>query len=279
MRSLASTAFSFVLATGLFRPAVGLVMSPSRNRLVISSTRSLTQEQSQQARRTSRKKAQIPQMVSTFKRKGDKIYFGARLDVDSRLRNADPKGLAAFLQDPTQIMAASWPRHRIKAMGGSEFRLIQEPIDFAGLVKIDFFVDVETTVSSDGRVVLRSKGIETTLVTGNGRRKVPVELKLWGELQPVAKSLEQPNETGARLKGFVQYETSGPLQGPLFLVPDAVLKISTRAINKAILTFAERDFVNGINRNFREWYTPARRAELEQRAEGGGGTALMEKAA
>ena len=54
---------------------------------------------------------------------------------------------------------------------------------------------------------------------------------------------------------FVAYETSGSLQGPLVLLPDAALRATTEAINHTVLLFARRDFD--------AWYAePGRKAEV-----------------
>ena len=160
-------------------------------------------------------------------------------------------------------MAASWPQHRIKALGGSDFRLLAGPIDFAGFAQIDIFVDVETTVSTDGRVELKSKSIEVSLLKGDKCRKVPVEFDLQGVMEPVVNDESQQSQD-VRIKGFVQYESAGTLQGGLLYVPTLALRLSTKSINKTILTFAKRDFVSGIKNNFREWYTPERQSACEE---------------
>lgn len=198
----------------------------------------------------------------SFERRANSIYFGARMDVNTKLRDIDPASLAAYLREPTAIMAASWPRDRIQNLDSpGNFRLIQEPINFAGLATIDFFVDVHVDVSPQGTVTLESYDIQTTATINGQSKRVPVQLKLRGGLDPVfnpsssdSTSLESSRaEEGARLKGFVGYEASGPLQGPLVVCPDPVLKIATEAINRAILLFARRDFVQGIARNYRLW--------------------------
>jgi hypothetical protein len=212
-------------------------------------------------------------MTMMFERKGGRIYFGSRLDVNTKLRATDPVALAAFLSDPANVIAASWPAERTVRLGNGNFRLVQDPINFAGLVKIEFFVDVHVDVEPNGRVALQSYNIQTTAqLRGGPPVLAPVEINLQGELKPVLRgeaskirravggSIDQ-----SLIEGFVAYSSSGPLTGPIAFTPDAVLKVSTDAINTAILTFARRDFVNGIKRNFDRWYTPQRRQEIEAR--------------
>mmetsp|Transcript_29541 Transcript_29541/g.59324 ORF Transcript_29541/g.59324 Transcript_29541/m.59324 type:complete len:260 (-) Transcript_29541:170-949(-) len=211
------------------------------------------------------RRSRLSPLTMSYERRGNSINFGARMDVDERLRDIDPAALAVFLQDPTQIMAASWPRDRIRKLKApGDFRLIQEPLDFAGLIQIDFFVDVHVDISPEGRVSLESYGIETTATVNGQRKVVPVELKLRGGLDPVVgPSLRTPTNEGARLKGYVAYDSGGALLGPLIFCPDVVLRGATSAINRTILLFARRDFVNGIARNFNTWFTPKQKAEIE----------------
>jgi len=189
-----------------------------------------------------------------FERRGNAIYFDARLEIDKRLRDTDPVGLARFLEDPKEVMAASWPKERIRALDtarGGDYRLFQEPINFAGLLEIDFFVDVHLEVDPrDGLVTLRSYNVETT---ANGR-PVKVNLEIEGALAPVvANGGGGGGQPSSLLRGHVSYKSSGELIGPLILCPDVVLRTAVAGVNKAILTFARRDFVKGIQRNFRAW--------------------------
>ena len=202
--------------------------------------------------------------MMAFHRDGRRIAFGSRLDIGARLKDTDPAALAVFLRDPTQIICASWPRERTMALpGAGDFRLVQLPISFAGAATIDFHVDVHLDVDPrDGRVTLRSYAVDTSVsLRGGSKTKVIVDLELQGELRPIAAASRTTEE--AEIAGFVAYETSGSLQGPLVLLPDAALRAATEAINHTVLLFARRDFVRGIKRNFDAWYAePGRKAEV-----------------
>lgn len=213
-------------------------------------------------------------MTMMYKRNGDKVSFGSKLEVDTKLRATNPEALAVFLADPANVIAASWPAERTVPLGNGNFRLVQLPINVAGLLKVEFFVDVHVDVQPNGSVSLQSYNIQTTAQLQGGKAfPVPVEINLQGELKPVFRGQASKLRTAvggsadqAVIEGFVAYTTTGPLTGPVALLPDAALKVSTDAVNSAILTFARRDFVNGIKRNFDQWYTPQRRLEIEAKA-------------
>ena len=214
-------------------------------------------------------------MTMMYERKGDKVSFGSKLEVDTKLRATNPEALAVFLADPANVIAASWPAERTVPLGNGNFRLVQLPINVAGLLKVEFFVDVHVDVEPNGSVALQSYNIQTTAQLQGGKAiPVPVEINLQGELKPVLRGQASKIRTAvggsadqAVIEGFVAYTTTGPLTGPVALLPDAALRVSTDAVNSAILTFARRDFVNGIKRNFDRWYTPQRRLEIEAKAQ------------
>lgn len=199
--------------------------------------------------------------ISTnFKRQGNRINFGATLQIQEVLKGVDPKGLELYLKDPRNMMAAAWPRDLIEPLGNDEYRLNQEPLNFANLLQIEYSVDVRTVERASGGIEMESTRIRSTASLGGGvRQEVPIDLTLTGVLQPL-KPVSQGQ--GVLLQGDVKFATSGQLIGPLLFAPTPVLQAATDTVNRGILEYARREFVRGVRKGYMDWWTPARQREV-----------------
>ena len=205
---------------------------------------------------------------TSFDRRGNTIDFGAELTIDEIIRSVDVAGLGAFVEDPVNLISAAWPRELIERRPGGVYRLAQEPVDFAGLLRIDFSVDVAvvTEKSSTGdRIMIESRGVESYATFPDRpfgppvKQPVKVNLDLSGSLAPIATAT---GGRDARVQGRVQYMASGALVGPLIFAPTPVLSVATDAINRGVMDYARREFVAGVESSFRRWWTPQQQEKL-----------------
>lgn len=186
------------------------------------------------------------------------IEFGAQLKVNTVLAGVNPDHLSAYLAEPRNVIEASWPADRIKDLGPSTFRLVQDQLRFA-VVDVNNSVDVEVTCSAS-RVDLESTNIESMVTIGNEKQRADVSLKLDGhvEVRPAKPS------TNSQLVGAVQFSTQGKLIGPLLFLPDGPLELATGIVNRAILDYASKEFSAGIRSGFLRWWTLERQAAFNQ---------------
>lgn len=185
----------------------------------------------------------------SYERVGNKIVFGEKTYIEHKFVDKNPKNFAEFMKEPKMIITASWSED-VMQLSPNLFRLSpKKPFDFAGVAEFDFSVDVAVETKSDGRVVLSSRSMTTQARFRNSPpRPVPLSINIRGELVQL---MTKPSET--HFQGLVSFEVTGPLEGPLAFLPDVVLRTTTSAINKLVLSFARRDFIEGIQRNYRTW--------------------------
>ena len=179
----------------------------------------------------------------------NKITFGAELAIDETVTSVDADELQRFVSDPANVLGAAWPEDLIEKRPGGVYRLKQEPLNFANLVQIDNFVDVQVFAEAEG-IRMASTAIESYASFGlTVRKKVDVKLDLGGSLTPISKS----GAKDARIRGRVQFTASGDLIGPLIFAPTPVLEGATAVINRGVLEYARREFIKGIESSFRRW--------------------------
>jgi hypothetical protein len=189
-----------------------------------------------------------------FERSGNQVTFGDSFSVNEQFANVNIEALAAFIGEPKQIVTASWAEDKIVNLGTpGQFRLTKEPLNFIGGLQLEFSVDVEVDTTTKGLAVLSSKKAQF-FMSRNGREKQPVnvDIQVNGMLRSV------PSATGTFLQGSMEYKVTGSLLGPLILLPSAVLRPATDAVNGGVIVFMRRDFVTGFKRNFSKWLTSER---------------------
>jgi hypothetical protein len=180
----------------------------------------------------------------------NKITFGAELLIDETILSVDADELQSFVSDPANVLGAAWPKDLIEKRPGDIYRLKQEPLNFANLVTIDNFVDVQVFAEPKGGIRMKSTSIESFASFGpTVRERVDVNLDLGGSLTPISKT----GANDARIRGRVQFTASGDLIGPLIFSPTPVLEGATGVINRGVLEYARREFIKGIESSFRQW--------------------------
>lgn len=183
----------------------------------------------------------------------DKVEFGGSLEIDSTLSGVNSARFAEFLS-PLRVVSAAWDADMVERVDSRIFRLKQDPLDFAGALRVETTVQVEVEQEDSGGLRLSSREIESVTRIGRDTQKLDIDIKLDGRLIPQEGKI-------AVLKGSFEYTTGGKLVGPLLFLPDPVLDAAATAVNTGILNYARDRFVDGIVKDFWDWDRQQRAAK------------------
>mmetsp|Transcript_38818 Transcript_38818/g.124442 ORF Transcript_38818/g.124442 Transcript_38818/m.124442 type:complete len:221 (-) Transcript_38818:3-665(-) len=183
----------------------------------------------------------------TFYRRAsfDRVEFGGRLAVDAAL-DGSASNFSEYVT-PYRLVCAAWDPRMVDSLTESTFRLRQEPVDFAGVMRLSTAVTVE--VRQRGTALRMKSSDIACLVSFNDERerRLDVGIDLDGTLLP------QTDRNNAQLAGSFDFTVEGKLVGPLIFLPDPALSAATQLVTSGIIRYAQDRFVNGIRDDFRNW--------------------------
>jgi hypothetical protein len=200
------------------------------------------------------------------RRTGD-IGFGATAQLATQLQNLEsdsdserpnrPDDVAKWLSDSDGrgLALSLWDPDLITDLGNSVYRLQTTELTFI-TIKLSPSVDVQmwtTTQAEDGKTqpVFSIQSIDYNpniqLLPGLGvpAEALGVTIEVVGDLRP--------SEDGTGVIGTISFQSSANLSLPMQLLPEAVLKGATQAVNKIILNFAVSNFQKGAVAKYQEF--------------------------
>ena len=197
---------------------------------------------------------------STFFRRSqwNQVEFGGSLGVQSKIEG--PAAVFSAFLSPSAVVSAAWDPTMIEVLEKDRmFRLRQEPLDFAGVMRVTTTVDVEVAQKSSG-LALESRDIACMVQFDkrNEPTRLDVDIKLDGVLLP-------QKTDDAEINGSFDFTVKGTLQGPLLLLPDPALAAATRLVSLGIIHYAQDRFVKGLKTDFYKWQQDRRRAFDEKK--------------